>query len=144
MQLAAAEVLADFVFGDTEVEGVLPSGAELKALQRESLNKTLWLGISRKPCRPDLNRHAARVSGTTASSRIHQQIAEPPGAATIGQPHAKKPNFVAAAGGERGINFVQGLHRATAPIVSPTRAGITTLGSESGAGAFARVNFACR
>ncbi len=95
-QHAPAGAVFDPLVADSEVERGLASGAEIKTIQGKSLNEGLRLAFGWKPRGPDLNRLPPRISGAPASSRIHQQIAEPPRSAAARQSHAKKPDFVTA------------------------------------------------
>jgi hypothetical protein len=106
-QPSSAGVLPNLIVGDLEVEWISPSGAQLQTHQRKTLNEAFWLPILRKPCGPQLKGHSCRVSRTALSPRIHQQISEPPGPATIRQTQANEPDFITAASRERGEYFVQ-------------------------------------
>ena len=94
----AAEPLADFIISDSEVEWILPPGAEVQPFQRKPLNEALRFSIDREPCRPDLHGHPARVTRATPPAGVHQQISEPPRPAPIRESHSDKPDFIAAAG----------------------------------------------
>jgi len=84
-QRSPAGVLLNPIAADEKVERIFPAGAELQTVQPKRLNEALRLSLPRKPRRPDLNRHPTRISGATASPGIHQQIAEPPRATSVGQ-----------------------------------------------------------
>jgi len=99
-QPSPAGALSDFLGTDAEVERILFSGAEIQTSPGKSLNETLRFSILRKPRRPHLDGHPARVAGATAPTRIHQQIAEPPRPAALRQSQTNKPDFVTAAGRE--------------------------------------------
>jgi len=109
-QVSATRAFIDLVPVHAEMERILSSRAEIQTLDRKSLNEAQRLPATRKPCRPDLNRHATRMFRTTASPRVHQQITKPPSARAIRQSQAQEPNFVAPPHPQRGVNFVQGLH----------------------------------
>src|SRR5271166_2712797 len=95
-QRAAAEALADFVVGDSEVKRILPPGAEVQPFERKSLNETLRFSIRRKPRRPHLHGHSARVVRATVPAGVHQQVSEPPRPASIRESEADKPDFITA------------------------------------------------
>src|SRR6266496_996288 len=82
------------------------------------MNKALRLSVHRKPHRPHLHRQAGGILSATAPAGIHQQIAEPPSPASVGQTHTKEPNLIAAARGERRVYFVQTFHRESARLYS--------------------------
>jgi hypothetical protein len=109
------------IVANLEMEWISPSGAQFQTGQRKSLDETLGLSILRKPRGPKLERHSPRVSRTTPSPRIHQQISEPPGTATIGQTQANEPDFITAASRERGEYFVQRRHRLNTEAAHPRR-----------------------
>ena len=111
VERSAAEILANLVLAAAKVKWIVPAGAEIQALQRKSLNEALRLSLPWKPRGPHLYGQPARVARATAPSRIHQQISEPPRPAAIRQSHTNKPDFVTPAGRERGIDFVQRLHK---------------------------------
>jgi len=95
-QRALAGAVFDPLVADSEVEWGLASGAEIKTIQGKSLNEALRLAFGRKPRGPDLNRLPPWISGAPASSRIHQQVPEPPRSAAARQSYAKKPDFATA------------------------------------------------
>jgi len=86
------------MIADSKVEWTLPSRAEIQTLQGKSLNEALRLRTPRKPRGPYLDRHPPRVTQTTAPSRIHQQISEPPCPATVRQSQTNKPDFITVPG----------------------------------------------
>lgn len=110
-QSALAGVVVDLLIADSEVEWSLASGAAIETLQGKSPNEGLRLAFGWKPCGPDLNWLPAWITGAPAPPRIQQQIPEPPGSTALRQPYTKKPDFVTAAHGDRGIDFVQCLPR---------------------------------
>src|ERR1039458_3759419 len=58
LQPSPAGVLVNFIDADSEVEWILPSGAEVQAFQRKPLDETLRFSISRKPGGPYLQRRS--------------------------------------------------------------------------------------
>ena len=116
-QRSPAGVFLDSTAVHPKIKWTLLSGADMQVVQRKPSNEALRLALKRKIRSPHLYRHALRISRATEPPWIHQQIAKPPGAAAVHQPDTNKPHFVATAGGERGIDFVQSPHGATALIV---------------------------
>src|ERR1700739_4026233 len=96
IQSSPAKVFSNFVASGFEVERRLTSTADAESRHRKSLDKAPRRIIGRKPCSPNLHRHALRISRAAAAARIHQQVAEPPGTAAVGQSQAKKPHFIPA------------------------------------------------
>jgi len=109
-QASTAECLANFVSGDSEVEWVLSSIAQIEIRQRKSLNETLRFILPRKPHGPHLNRHPARIVRAAAAPRIHQQISEPPRSAAVRQSHTNKPDFVTSLARETRISLIESVH----------------------------------
>ena len=110
-QRPLAGAVIDPMAADSEVKRGLASGAEIETVQGKSPNEGLRTAFGRKPCRPDLNRLAARISGATTSPGIQQQIPEPPRTTSLRQSYTKKPDFVTAPRRDRGIDFVQCVQR---------------------------------
>lgn len=107
LQRSAAEVFPNLVVTSVKTKWTPTLSADLKTLQRKSLNKTLWRAACRKPCRPRLHRHSARVPHTPASPRIHQQVSKPPCPAAVRQTHAHEPDFITPPYRQRGKRFIQ-------------------------------------
>ena len=92
---AFAGVFSNRIATDPKVKRAPAFLTDVDSIQRKALNKALRIGSRWEPCCPHLDRQAFCVSLTTASAGIHQQIAEPPCAATIRQSETKKPHLVA-------------------------------------------------
>src|SRR6185437_6761586 len=95
-QRSSAGVLLNLIVANAEMEWI-SAGAQFQTCQRISLNEALWLSILWKPGGPQLERHSPRVSRTTPSPRVHQQISKPPGPATIRQTQPNEPDLITAA-----------------------------------------------
>src|SRR5579864_9458134 len=106
---AAAGILLNFIDTHSKMKWALASLTDFQTLNRKALNKSLRLAVSREPCRPDLHGHTSQIFVTAAAARIGQQVAKPPGAASVGQSHSKKTNFIAAARCQRREDFIQRL-----------------------------------
>src|SRR5882724_9571648 len=81
-----------------------------KTLNGKSLNPSLRLPFPRKPSRPNLHRLPLCIPRAPASSRIHQQIPEPPSPAPITQPHPQKPNLIPPPHRQLREHLVERLH----------------------------------
>ena len=95
-QRALAGAVFDPLVADSEVKRGVASGAEIKTIRGKSLDEGLRPTFRRKPRGPDLHRLPTWISGTPASSGIHQQVPEPPRSAAARESHAKKPDLVTA------------------------------------------------
>ena len=84
-KIAAAGVLVDFITGNPQVKGILPSRAQVQTFKGKFPDEALRFRFMWKPGGPDLDWKTARVSLAAASPGIHEQIAKPPGAAAIRQ-----------------------------------------------------------
>src|SRR5579863_1647684 len=110
MQSTATKVLPDLVVSDLKVERCLPLRADAELRQGESLDKAARRIIRRKPCGPDLNWQALRILPATAAAWIHQQVAEPPGAAAVRQTEVYEPHLIPASCRQSRENFIQSGH----------------------------------
>ncbi len=99
-QVPPAGILADFVVAKSEMKWILSSHAEVKTFKGKSLNEALRFSIPWKPGGPNLDWHPARVTRAAASSRVHQQISEPPGPTAVRQSQTNEPDFVPPPGRE--------------------------------------------
>lgn len=127
-QRSPTRIVLNAIVGNSQVERIFSSIADLQTIQREALNEAARLFVPRKPGCPYLQRQPLGPASTTAPPGIHQQISEPPGSASIRQAHADEPNLVAATRRERRIEFVQSLHRKSRGIILTvhlTRSAIT-------------------
>ncbi len=106
VELPPARISFDATFGNVKVEGKFTGPRQLQSVRGIAHNKSLRLALSRKPCRPNLHRQARRLRAAPISPRIHQQIAEPPGAASIRQSATQEPHLVSAFHVARGIDRV--------------------------------------
>lgn len=97
MQAPSAAVFVDGVIPNLEMKWTAVSCAELEGIQGESLNEGAGLFVRWEPGGPHLDRRSQRIPNATISPRIQQQIAEPPGAAAIGETEADEPGFIAPA-----------------------------------------------
>jgi len=106
-QVSPAGILMDRVIARSKMKWSLAFAAEIQALDREALNKSLRPARRRKPRSPNLNGHPTRVSNATSASGIHQQITEPPCPASIRQSQTNKPDLISAAHRQRGKRFIK-------------------------------------
>lgn len=98
-QRSHAGIFVDAIVSNSKVKRTLPSAADVQSLQRKSPDEALRLPACWKPRGPHLHGHPLGVSGTAASSGIHQQIPEPPCSAAVRQSHTEKPDLITALDG---------------------------------------------
>lgn len=102
-----ARVFINSIAVDVKVERTSTLVAEVQSPDWKSLDESLRLSARRKPRGPYLDGHPTLISRATIAPRIHQQIAEPPGATPVGKAEAKKPDLVTAASRKGRIDFVE-------------------------------------
>src|SRR5271167_4620310 len=110
VELAPTDVFFDAIFGDAEMEGKLATAAQFQGIGWIALDKGLGLTLMREPRGPDLDRESGRFCSTAFSAQIHQQIAEPPSAASVSQAAAQEPHLITAfhlAGGVHGVHVAR-------------------------------------
>ena len=106
--VSPASAFFDPVFGDAPVKGKLPATAQFQRFDRITLAERARLTPAREPRGPYLHGHARRLRAAAPATEVHQEVAEPPRAATIGQAAAQKPHFVTALHAPGRIHRIQG------------------------------------
>jgi len=97
-----------------------------------TLDEAVRFSIPGEPGCPDLHRHSRLVSSAAATTRVCQEITEPPCAAAIGKAEPDEPDFITASGRESGVNLIESLHGATNPcgsVLSYAPSGIESFSS---------------
>jgi hypothetical protein len=92
----------------SKVKGKLPVRAEFQGSRGVALDESLRFASAREPRRPNLDGHAGGIRAAAVASGIHQQVAEPPCAAAVGQSATQKPDLIAPLHAPRRIDGIHG------------------------------------